>query len=359
MKFNNLFENTLLFFVVIFFQCCNSKQEKFRFEITESYNDYKNIVDIEVTPIKGQVLELNNTLVRPRSINLSNDTLYVATNSEEDLIQIFTKDGIFITSFLKKGFGPNEAMSVMNFNKIKVNSFQNGFLIYDGMKNSVFTLNSGILSEFKMNKLFQGIIPFEDSLVISQNLDSNQRFSVINLKGEIIESFGNVLKHPASNNSFILNQAYFSYMDVGKSANLFISTSRLTDQIEIYDLTTKNLTRTIRGPKFYDPIFTEGMQNNNPIFIQNEKGRFSYIDVIFGEEYIYGLFSGYSREENPDKANSGEFLFVFDFNGVPVKVFKLDHTLLKFEIEESSYKIYGVDIKSYNEEKIIIFDLPL
>jgi hypothetical protein len=209
--------------------------------------------------------------------------------------------------------------------------------------------------EFIIRNLYLEMVPLSDSLLIVQEFESDNRFGLLNLNDESIKSFGLPVEHEGSKTNYILNQAFQGYGTISEDKSKFIFASKLTDRLEIYDLNDFSLISLTRGPVFYEPVFVEVDRGDFSMFGENEKGRFSYIDIDVGKNYFYLLFSGESREENPGKAHYGKQVFVVDYSGKIHKILSLDYPLLDFVVDEDNSIIYGVDVITYPDEKIIVY----
>lgn len=334
--------------------CSNQKDLKFiavngtGFEISYEVNEF--------VKLKGAVLELDTTLIRPRYLTIKNGNLIVGSAKEGYLIQEFSKEKL-INSFLPKGSGPNEAMSIGGLKTFVNSDGKETLFAFDKMLKRGHFFEETTHEEFNLKNLYLEMVPITDSAFIIQELESDSRFNLLDLNNETIKSFGLPVEHAASKTPYILSQAFQGHGAVSKNNSKFIFASKLTDRIEIYDLNDLSLISLIRGPIFYDPIFEEVQRGDYSLFGENDEGRFAYIDIDVGENLFYILFSGYSREENPGKAHYGDQIFVADYSGKIMKILTLDHRLLDFEVDEDNSLIYGIDVNTYPDEKIIVYPI--
>ncbi|MEX2512716.1 MAG: BF3164 family lipoprotein [Cyclobacteriaceae bacterium] len=350
--------NCVLISLLCFLGSCLNKDNQYIFEVSDLENGtvYNETIH-KLTYLEGKVLNTDSQLVRPRSILVTNDEIILSVRREDSLIQVLSKDGKYLRSFMRKGSGPNEAMSAMEIGLVGNRDRNENIFVYDGIKKSIFKVMPDSIAEIKLQELYQSVIPVDDTLLIAQGLERVTKFSVIDYNGNILNNFGENPEHPASNNPFILNQAYNSTIKYNKSKKYLLSAAKLTDRIEFYNIDDLQLKLLIRGPVYYEPIFHEVNNNNYPTFSQNEQGRFSFVDFVSGKETLYFLYSGYSREERPGIANFGDKIFCFDSSGNAIAGYQLDHYLLGIDVDEINGKIYGIDVDTYDEEKIIVYDL--
>ncbi len=333
-----------------------SNQKDLKFVVFDGSGTERTYEIAETVELKGAVLNLDTTLIRPRYLTIKNGNLLVGSAKEGNLIQEFSETKL-INSFLPKGSGPNEAMSIGGL-KTFVNSDGEEILFaFDKMLKRGHFFEDTSHKEFNLKSLYLEMVPITDSTFIIQELESDSRFSLLNLNNDSFNSFGLQVEHVVSKTPYILSQAFQGNGAVSEDISRFIFASKLTDRIEIYDLNDLSLVSLIRGPIFYDPIFEEVQRGEYSVFGENDKGRFSSIDIDVGEKLFYVLFSGYSREENPGKAHYGDNIFVANYSGEIIKILALDHRLLDFEVDEDNSLIYGIDVNTYPDEKVIVYSL--
>lgn len=340
---------------VILFSSC-SKQEDLTFANFDLNGLKRSYSLSESVQLEGKFFELDTVLTKPIYLALFEGNLFVSTRNDGNLILEFTPSGKLVRSFLPKGSGPKEAMTVSGLKVLYDSTRQKSLFAFDKMLKRGHFIKNREHRDFRLEKLSMEIVPVADSLLIVQDLDSEYRFGLLNIQSQMLSEFGIKVEHEVSDTPVILNQAFQGYGGVSRDNSTFIFASKFTDRIEIYDLSTLKLTSMIRGPLFFEPIFQESQRNGYPMFVENEKGRFSYIDICVGEKYFYLLYSGESREENPGMAHYGKSMFVVDFDGNIVGSFKFDHPLLDFEVDEEDSLIYGLDVNTYSDEKILVYN---
>ena len=85
---------------------------------------------------------------------------------------------------------------------------------------------------------------------------------------------------------------------------------------------------------------TEGPRG--PAFVNLDATRLGYVDVAATNAAIYTLYSGKSRETHGNKASLGEFLHVFDWNGVLLSAHQLDAPAVSITVDPSGHQLFAL-----------------
>lgn len=113
-----------------------------------------------------------------------------------------------------------------------------------------------------------------------------------------------------------------------------------TDRLELYE--GERLKRIIRGPDFFDPVYTFNIASNGvTIPVENEKTRYSHLQIQSSERYIYSLYSGRDNHKS-----AGVRTLVFDWDGNPVFNIEMAADVNSAAFMEEGGRIqgfYGID----------------
>ncbi len=82
------------------------------------------------------------------------------------------------------------------------------------------------------------------------------------------------------------------------------------------------------------------------------KTRGAYYDVKSTEDKIFALYSGQVIQNGEYHYNT---ILTFDWNGKPLRIYKLDIPLVSFDIDAKNNRIYGLNV----ENKPIIVEYTL
>ena len=93
--------------------------------------------------------------------------------------------------------------------------------------------------------------------------------------------------------------------------------------------------------KYYPPKFKP---INNPYqpMTTSKDSKMGFVDVCCSEDYIFALYSGKIFGEDIFSSHYGGHVFVYDWEGNPIKHYKLEKDLFTIEIDESNGILYGI-----------------
>jgi TolB-like 6-blade propeller-like len=304
--------------------------------------------------ITGKRIEIDqNILLRSNRIFLADSILIVLEGKNEKYLYLFNVNNTkLIGTGGIKGQGPGELISpwlLIESNK------KNSFCVYDMTTKRLNYFNIDSIRNnlnYRPNEYINfspesGSCNFpawiSDSVLVSPGIFSSGRLAFIDLNGKLLKRSGKVpdkKSHKGVSNEFVL-QAYQSVLTINPNTKDIAVCSRYADRIELYDsIGTER--RIITGPQGFIPKYRIGKAMGSAVLIQDKKIRFGYIDVVSDEKYIYALFSGRTRLELQGKANYGNFIFKFDWDGNPITMFELDSLLLSITIDKKNKIIYGI-----------------
>ncbi len=170
------------------------------------------------------------------------------------------------------------------------------------------------------------------------------RFITFNDESEIISKIGELPEPndtwPASNpqSVFPLNALAQKATVVKKpqNENKFAVAHRTMDLIELYD--DNEIVKSIKGPDHFMPIYKIKEYANGFINAINiEKTKFAHIDLYATKDYIISLYSGRGEFEM-----CGNYIFIFDWDGKPVKSIFLEEDICSLGITPSGDRVYYI-----------------
>jgi hypothetical protein len=346
-------KNNILFsfsFLLLIYSCQSNYVKEFEFQIVNPNNSNK--VNILTQKLYGEKVDLSHDIFSAGKIKIFNNFLYVWTEEKDMHLSKFSLDGEFLESLISKGSGPGEILYLVNFT---FNNLDGNEVFFGGdlTQNKIVTLRGGELIDVKFIDRLSNFLPLTDNHVLGVTLQSDKMFGIYDYSGNRIKSFGEFPANTISDVPFILSQAFVGTYGYNEERDIFVSALKYTDHLRIFsDVFKKDKVIEVRGPLYYDPIFSVTQSNGRSMFTQDIKGRFSFIDMVLTKDNIICLFSGYSREELPSKANNGDKIFIFDYKGNIVKGFVIEEKLFSIAYDESTNTLYGLDIISTDQENI-------
>ena len=124
--------------------------------------------------------------------------------------------------------------------------------------------------------------------------------------------------------------------------------ARYAGRIDIYDLTSGNSSE-VRAP---DPfVYGSGIGSNGTtpgggmnVITTDGQTRFGYIALAATKDRIYGLFSGRTRSAYPGRANLGQVVHVFDWEGHFIAEIHLDEEAIRIAVTPDDDTLYSLTV---------------
>jgi hypothetical protein len=354
---------SIIFLVLLSFSCANEKEpewEKFTNgvgEIKKVSFTQKDVEKTETRQLEGEVLGLTDYLSFPRTLSVNNGTLIITDISKNAMIHIIDlESNKYIKSLGKKGYGPNEVMSVSHALSLKPGD-TNGFWTYDmtqlrmsqfdyakpdTSKEAIkqFVFRTGEFKSFR-------VVWTERNTLLGLPFDGGPRLIEYDTTGAVLSEIGDykgVLDDKYRSGT--LAQLFQGVIRANPKGDKFIHSSIYVDRLNLYDL-NKNRILEIVGPLNIKPIFDEVIvQNSSTLGINSQEAYQMYSDSYLSKDKVFGLFSGKKWMGSPSGTENSNLIYVFNLEGELLEVLELDHTIRAFTINPETNTIYGVLSKS-------------
>lgn len=208
----------------------------------------------------------------------------------------------------------------------------------------IFTrLGDSSTEEYKLPHFYYNIQPISGLKVIGNGaFHSNYKIQQIDLiTGTEDMEFGEYSNVPAGIPVAAWKRAHESLLYLSPDEQYAVAACLLSDQIEIFDL--KNRTsKLISGPENFKAEFEAYKNQGGEDVIQyTDKTRLAFLDASVTDKYIYLLYSGKKNKEH--QSFYGAFVYVFDWNGNPVKKLVLDKNVLSIGVSQDDKVLYSFD----------------
>ncbi len=132
--------------------------------------------------------------------------------------------------------------------------------------------------------------------------------------------------------------AYESFLFIRPLKDKAVNASRFADRVEIVDLKTQQV-KVVRGPEGFEPEFELMIRDDGKrIGVRTERNRFGFVAGKVTNQFIYLLYSG--NLENTTHRWYGSTIYVYDWNGNPVKKLTLKNDIARFTVTANDDKIY-------------------
>ena len=298
-------------------------------------------LNINETPrqIKGEQLKFNE-LLNPSKMLFHSPYLFLTDSKAPKRIHLVDyKTNEYINNIATAGKGPGELLSASSLdihkNALWVHDMTlNKYVSYnlDSLKSKTYNYSDEI---FFKNKATQNFSPKwlaknEEKIVSTTFSDSKYRLMITDDTGEVIEEKFEMFASPSKNiPNTVHNMSYQSILKIKPDDSKVVIVNRYADLLEIYDMNTDEIKR-IKTHSNYEPVYKVMTIDGGSTMGQGDDMRFGYIDLSVSDDKIYTLFSGRTRAEG--KANYGDIICVYDWNGNFITSYKLESRAIGLQL---------------------------
>jgi len=303
--------------------------------------------------LKGTRIDLG-TLLAPIHIYFYDSLLFVATNGLDKNLSIYNSNADFsaVGSIVTNGMGPDDLLSVMRMDF----DIDGTFWVHDAVtaKMKKFEIDfkgDSIYAVAQKDVSLKGPVTNAIFLIpdqigaTTQDINPLKRFYLYDIdgarKGEVSEYPNYNREIPATAKVEVFN----GRISVHPKKDQFVLVYEYADLIEFYN-SRFNLTKRIHGPHVFVPEFELKDRGNHPAMkLRYDKTRFAYQDVVSNSEEIFLLYANGRTvsKEDGDEAFHYDTIVVVDWEGNPLSLFSLDHTVISICVDWNKRVIYGLN----------------
>ncbi|MCF8307668.1 MAG: TolB-like 6-bladed beta-propeller domain-containing protein [Bacteroidales bacterium] len=300
------------------------------------------------TLIQGNQLKISSEHIGEATYSLLIDSILVIKDTKNTdyafhLININKKK--YTKSFGKKGNGPKELAHPMGLNK---NIQSENINTYASTKNKIFTYNVDSLlqkNDYKPYyiKKFMGefLMPvqIQNGLFITTGPFEKGRYrlteSAQNLNKFIFDYPVDSEHEEAPNESkSMVYQGRFKLQPEGKR---FAFATNRAGILEIFQANNGTISKVI-DQHFYNPDYKVQSKYSVPIYPNNKMG---FTDMSATKDYLYVLYSGRTILKYRKKFLYGKHVLVFNWQGTPIKHYKLDKAVRCISVNKTNSLLYA------------------
>ncbi len=297
-----------------------------------------------------QLLEENEFMkfdtISPDGLFLYHDTLLIIRNKANSSKYHFSSINLnsrnFISHHIESGYKTGQSLGFLSYGIVSSNLW-----VYDLNKQKII-LSPLLLTNKKSDESKELPLPVfyysiqmdsDSTLIGSGNYDSDFKLTRSNLStGKVLDELIPYHKAGSENPAREEKMAYESFLCLKPSANKCVLACRYADQIEVFDLDTKKST-IIKGPDGFGPeVDVVAGYEGKKMISRNNNTRFAAVSVKATDNHIYVLFSGNREEET--LPYYGKNIYVFDWDGAPVKKIALKDYINDFVVTSDDSRIY-------------------
>jgi TolB-like 6-blade propeller-like len=198
-------------------------------------------------------------------------------------------------------------------------------------------------------------VRLSDSLIVSLGLFTRGRLALFSGAGTLRRVVGPLPPTRDGVPATVAQHAYTGTLVRHPHRPWLALATRHADRVELYDL-DGTLRRVARGPAEFEPVYEAQVRGGAPTMATGDDLRFGYVDAAAAGDRLYALYSGHTRGERPGRANFGQQVHVFTWNGELQRVIPLDQPVLGIAVSGDGHTMYAV--RHDPEPAILRYQLP-
>ena len=323
----------------------------------------------EINTIEEEYPVIDDSIISIDRLQSNNSYLvFIGGHPEKNFSLFSISSGEYICQFGTFGQGPGEILRgtegyLSLDNKFTAFDFAGRIFSYniDSVVNDRNTTPVPLLRyQIEDVDLFSQVIPVNDSLFFGAgSYKETYQYVLFDKSSNIIDYGVNIFN--AFNNRFnashksLSNQGILIKHPVKKIFAYIVFYSSNLDIIEVQE-NHINVVKMLRlrnptgQPTPTDRYYSVDLDVSSPM---------GYIDIAPGTDYIYALYTDKKWIDNYGKGNqrNSDIILVFDWEGNPVKKYKLNREVYCITVNESLNKLFASCINSESGWTITAFDL--
>lgn len=299
----------------------------------------------EIKPELKPAFEIMKRTVR--DIFLADSMFYFRNKNEAAgyYITQYSSQGKKIgTEYVQRGGGVNQVAAGMSAGFWKnrliwIHDFPGDkIVIADGFDKTAVD-GSIRISEYKLPFGFYWIGMIDSNLIVGAGVDDSPvKIQELELStGRVVKSYGSFSAPPANIPFNSWKMAYQSFLYVKPGGDVVALAYRFTDKVEFFN--RKNGSdKIVNGPDNFDVVFNPIQVGNLWAMERVDGTRFAFVNGMATDKYVYLLYAGHQHED--PKRDSGRFIFVYNWNGDPVKKISLSTYISTFTVTPDDRTLY-------------------
>ena len=283
---------------------------------------------------------------------LIKDSMICALDMDQEYYLSMTdlRKNKIIKKFGRKGQGPGEllhiptSISILSDNKLFFFDANTDFIYCVDYLNDPGYTPVRQLKMADKNRVMQ-VLPLDYNTYIALGMFEKGRYLLLNEQGEDIsffydyptfendESFTNYHKAMAFQGSFISRP----------DGKRFFFAANSSEVLEILEIVSKSeITKIFEYHGKTAGFVPEGDGVKMVSTAIKRESQMAFVNAACTQEYIYLLYSGRIIQDNIHKAFQGNTVFVFDWNGKPIKKYNLDIDTNCITVSEDDRVLYAI-----------------
>ena len=325
--------------------------------------------------LKGTILQPDSILLGHKVVAIVDSHLVVPTWKNEYLYDVYKMKGdslLLNNRLISRGQGPYE----LTVSEEMYDVLSGRFVIYDCNMGKGFLLEGDSVGKMMDYTLWKSLGKFHNEVYISKMVIETDSTVVTAFMQDGFKTFLgrynlNTGKHSilyglwpddGFEGSDYVKQTVYANGSLLKcpDKNLFLVSSQMGQYVEIFRIEQNQI---VPVSKLFD-LYPQYEVANDGLNVRYSRDNMRGLDICVTSEFIYvmpdrGTMEEYVRDiQNSDSYNYTDEIFVYDWNGVLRKRFKLDYDILTLLVDKDNHFLYGQSIdKGTSDEYIVRFEL--
>lgn len=315
----------------------------------------------DAQPLAGEVIYSSDSLAIPHLLALVGEHLLVTDIGGGASLHVL-RDGRRVAFFGREGRGPGEFSAIRT---LQPSADGRAVWVYDlgNTRLTLLDLDSVIAGRGAVRRTVvlrsdlgpMNAVRLSDSLIVSSGLFTRGRLAFFTGSGSLERVAGALPPAREGVPVTVAQHAYTGTLVPHPHKPLLALATRHSDRVEFYG--PDGLLRGIaRGPAKFEPVYQVQVRGGAPTMASGEDLRFGYVDAAAAGDRVYALYSGVTRGERPGRANFGQQVHVFGWEGTLRRVMQLDQPVLGIAVTNDGQTMYAV--RHDPEPAVLRYRLP-
>lgn len=306
---------------------------------------------VPVTTLVGRSIGNPELMAAPVFIfTLGQKLVVLDARADSAVLVIDGQSGKTVRSFGRRGDGPGEFRNLAYGER--TGKTPNEFVLYDARLRRLTTidLDQDFVNpratpvrtrSLNTGHTLTGPMRINASEIATPGFLPEGRLGVFDNSGRLTRYLGAALSTEPRVPIEVSQHAYQSFATFRARLGRIAIVTRHADRLDIYSVSDGARVEGDR-PFIFEPVFAVQQGDRGPVMASGETLRFGYVGVAATDEFVFALFSGRTRKGFPGRANFGDKVHVFDWNGRLLRVLKLPEDALSIAVSDGGDVIYTV-----------------
>lgn len=306
--------------------------------------------DLAPIGLAGEVLNRDDALGLPAALAIVGDHLVVVDRGGGTPLHTVDRRTGELVSFGREGEGPGEFEGIWN---LDADPGRSGFWVWDlalqrltlvvlaGPRPAGPLRDSRAVRLRSPAPLVTGVARLTDDSWLATGLFTEGRLGEFDLEGRFRGTRGAIPVTETDVPTQVLQQAYYGPIEARPDRRRVAVGALQAGHLEIFDLTEGAIVRA-RVPFEFEPRFSIDEGSQGPVMATGDDVRYGYVDLSATPTRLYALFSGRTPAGHPERPTFGEYVHVFDWEGVFHGALRLEEAAIALAVDEREGTLYAV-----------------